>query len=408
MTIAQPVFKFVARKKQTALGSPASGSGGLTLRRRSMPFNKAVTTFANDELTSHMQDTGITFGGRSTSARYDGILSPLTFQPEIEVLLRKDFAATAPLTLADVTAAATAPMFSTAAGDFLAAGLKIFDVIRMTGWTTTGATNNARNFWILSLTAGFMSGVFLDDPLATVAAKASGDSVVFTVVGKKAWVPTTAHTNQFLTYEEWQSDITRSRVYQDCKIGTMTFTIPADGNCTLGFDVVGLGKRTKSGTRVLTSPTGETTTQPVQAAQGRIALNNAVVGDIMSITATINSGMAPMGPSIGTREGSDVLQGTTKVSGTITARMTGESWSDVLDNETNVAIGVVAMSDTTATADFIALAMTRVKITGDTPSDGGNQEVRLTLPFTAEINGAGGALLANLQTIVSIQDSAVV
>jgi hypothetical protein len=49
--------------------------------------------------------------------------------------------------------------------------------------------------------------------------------------------------------------------------------------------------------------------------------------------------------------------------------------------------------------------MSRVKIFGDDADDGKKQIVR-SYPFTAEINGAGGAALANDQTICSIQDSA--
>jgi hypothetical protein len=48
--------------------------------------------------------------------------------------------------------------------------------------------------------------------------------------------------------------------------------------------------------------------------------------------------------------------------------------------------------------------MGRIKITGDAPDDG-EKNIMRTYPFTAEINGSGGAALAWDQTIITVQDS---
>jgi hypothetical protein len=61
-------------------------------------------------------------------------------------------------------------------------------------------------------------------------------------------------------------------------------------------------------------------------------------------------------------------------------------------------------ADTTNASDFVAFSMSAVKLTGDAPDDGEKAIIR-TYPFTAQINAAGGAALANDQTIITVQDS---
>jgi hypothetical protein len=65
---------------------------------------------------------------------------------------------------------------------------------------------------------------------------------------------------------------------------------------------------------------------------------------------------------------------------------------------------VVMATDTTKSADFIALSLSAIKVTGDAPDDGEKGIIR-TFPFTAQLNAAGGAALANDETILTIQDS---
>ena len=56
------------------------------------------------------------------------------------------------------------------------------------------------------------------------------------------------------------------------------------------------------------------------------------------------------------------------------------------------------------TCQFVSFVMSKVKLDGDDKDTAATGIVR-TYPFTAEINGAGGAALANSSTIITIQDS---
>lgn len=409
---AQGIYKQTTVAKQTALGTPKVGAGGQILRRKTAVFNRTVDTTPNDEIVSHRQDTGITYGSKKTGGKVDGNLSPGTYALLQAAALMDDFSAVTPMVIGtDLTSAAVGLLgvgtFADASAGYLAAGLKVGMVGRFTGFavTTTDATaNNGRNFWITALTAGLMTGRFLDGTVPI--AKVEAASVTFTVVGKISTVPVTGQTNDFLTFEEWYSDKTLSEVYPDCKVNQLQFGIPAAGPATFSADIVGLGTRTRAGSQSFTTPAVETSTGVLQAALGAIYVNGAIALHITSLSMTVDRGITPIGASIGDSVSPDFNQGRIKLSGTFTGMFDDAVLQGYFDNQTAVGLCVVACSDTTPTSDFVAIMAPRIKITSDTADDG-EKAISRTYAFTAEYNGVGGgAALANDVGIISIQDSA--
>jgi hypothetical protein len=78
--------------------------------------------------------------------------------------------------------------------------------------------------------------------------------------------------------------------------------------------------------------------------------------------------------------------------------------SGYFDAATNIGIIIVAADNSTPTSDFISFSMSRVKLSSDAKDDG-EKGIIGTYSFTAELNGSGGALLADDQTILTVQDS---
>ncbi len=400
---AQGLFKQTTFGKQVALGTTLVGAGGQILRRKTAVFQAVRDTTNVDEIVSHRQDTGIVYGEKKTSGKIDALLSAGTYSKFIAACVMKDFVAGSTTgAQVNITAAIGPITFTRAAGSYLTDGFKIGDVVRWTGWATTGTANNSRNFWITNLTATVMGGIFLDGTAG--GAKTSGDSVTATVVGKKTNTPLTGHTNDYFTFEEWYSDKTRSEVYPDCKINKLDFGIPAQGPCTLAIDVQGLGGRILAGAQSFTTPTTETLFGVCQAIQGAIYVNNTVVNHVTSLTLSLDRGLTALGASIGNPISPDFNQGVIKVSGSFTAMFDDTVIQALYDATSKIALNVVAAVDNTATSDFLAFAITRIAITNDSPDDGLKGIMR-TYPFTAEIDVNGGAALANNQTIISIQDS---
>ena len=405
MAVAQGINKSVSIGIQVGLGTPNVTTGQI-LRRKTSVFSATRDMYESDEIVSHHQSTGSVYGLKKATGKIDGLLSPLTYQLPIEGLLEALFVATTPLVLGtDVTTSATAPQFVDASAGFLAGGIKVGDVGRFTGFTTTATGNNSRNFLVTALTASNMTGVFLDGTVVSVKAPETG-SVTFTVVGKKCKPPLTGHTNSYYTFEEWYSDITKSELFPDCKIGQLAIGLPASGNSTISVDVVGLGERTlASGAQQVTTRAAETTTSVMGAINGFIYINGAAGTNITGASLQISNSAAGIGAVIGSNSSPDVAVGRIKVSGSITGFFDSTTITAFYDAETKVGLALVLAADNTATSAFMGFTMGKIAIGGDAPDDG-EKGISRTYPFTAELNGDGGAALAWDQTIITVQDSA--
>lgn len=401
MPNAQGILKTIAYKKQSGQGTAASGSGGQLLRRRTCNFNLTRDTYENDEIVSHRQSTGATAGIRRVAGKYSGLLSPLTFQAMFEAILMKAAAATTSITGISATIATSGSNWTVtrAAGDFLTGGIKVGDVVRLSVGSLNAANIN-KNLLVLAVTAT----VLTVRPLNGVALVAEGPiaTVTVSVPGKKIWVPTSGHTDDWYTFEEYFADLTRSEVTSDVKLGQMQIGIPATGNATVDIDFVGLD-RTRSGAQVLTSPTAETSTSVAQAVSGLVVVNS-VVTPITSGQITINPNTNPGEAEVGSNAVGSMALGRVQVTGQFTAKFSGVTLQDLFDNQTSVALLIACPVDATAASEFVAFTMSKVKLFSDSADDGEKEIIR-TYSFTAEINGSGGAALASHQTIISIQDS---
>ena len=404
MTVAQGINKVTSIKKQAALGTPGAGAGGSVLSRRTSVFSAERDTFESDVIVTHQQSTGVSYGMKKASGKLDSLLSTETFQLLLAAILRKDFAAGATTgALTNVTAATTGGATGTytrAVGDFLTSGFKVGDVIRWTGWATTGTPNNSRNFLLTGVTALVLTGLHLDG--TAVGAKAAGDSVTGVVQGKKTFAPSSAHTNDYFTVEEWYADLVKSETFTDARVNSVSVNLPASGNATFSADFLALG-RTLGAAQVLTTPT-EPAFREMSATNGKLYVNGAAVGDCTGVQLTINAGGAVDGPVLGSNNGIDVSRGRIKVTGSFSALFDSTTLQTLYDTEASVSLMAVITDDETATSAFMAFTLGAIKLTGDAPDDG-EKSITRSYPFTAEYNAAGGTSLAWDKTIMTVQDS---
>jgi hypothetical protein len=402
MSIAQKISKQTVMRRQTGLGVVGAATGQV-MRRTSSIFKAVRDMYKSNEVVSHHQSSGASYGLKKAEGQIAGELSAGTYQMPIEGMLEAVFAATV-TTGADTTIAAVAgtpDTFTDSGNGFLTAGFKVGMVVRATGFTGAGLTaNNSRNFWITALTAGVMSGLFLDG--TAMISDAAGEAVTITSAGKLCKVPLTGHVKQYLQVEEWYSDLTDSDLFNDVIVAGLDFDLPASGNATFNSTYVGLA-RVLSGSQVMGSPTAETTTGIMSAINGRLYVNGATT-PITGLKISIKNGAAGTGGEVGSNSSSDVSTGVIEVEGSFTSMLRDQTLSALYDAETAVSIASVLTADETATSAFMAFIMGKVKITSDAPDD--SAAIMRSYTFTAEINRAGGAALAWDDTIISIQDSA--
>lgn len=404
MAIAQGINKQVSIKKQTVLGTAASGSGGQILRREQSTNNLKKDTYANNEIASHQQSTGKTHGLRSVDTALNGVLSAGTYSTVIASVLRDDFTAKTSLTGLALAVGGTASAYTlTGTGLLVSGGFKIGDVIRISVATGLNADCIGKNLLITNITNTVITVKTLNGSTMTTG---SGTAGTIALPGKKSVVPITGHTKDYWTVEDWQSDISQSEVYSDVMFGKLDIGLPSTGNATLAVTGVGLN-RTTGITRILTTPTGETASNPLAAINGVLIVNGAAVTNITGLTLAIDGKVAGMGAVVGANVSPDVQRGSIEVSGSFTAFYQDAVLSGLFDAATQVNLVAVIEDNTSASSDFVSFNLSNITLDGDGKDDGDKAIVR-TYPFTARINMAGGIALANDQTILSVQDSLAV
>lgn len=415
MTIATGIAKKLVIAQQAALGTIAAvdAASAVYLRRVSSNLDLKKDVYQSNEIRSDMQIGDYRHGVRSVDGSISGELSPGTYQLLMAAMLRKAWVA-APVggPESDIAAAVTsgnAGTFTSAAtATFLTDGLKVGDVIRWTGWTTTGAGNNTRNFLITNLTQLVMTGVMLDG--SPVVDKIAGDAVTATGVGKKTWTPTTGHTNLYFTVEHNYSDLDMSEVFTDCKPSTIGFKLPASGMGTIDIGMMGLNMTAYSaGTApYFTGPAAAETAGVVAAVNGVIYVQNTAVALITGMDFDIAGGQSAE-PVVGSNYKPDIFDGRVQVKGNMTVFFQDATFRDYFINETEVSISVALTCANTATADFLAFTMPRVKV-GGASKDDGEKGLVMTMPFQALFDTTAGAdsgatATKSLATTLSIQDS---
>ncbi len=401
MANAQGVKRKIKRVKQAIQGTPVT-AGSQLIRRTSFTMGKASDTYENNEIVDHQQSTGQTEGTYSTSGTLEGLLSPATYVPEFENLLRKDAAATAALAGMSITIAASGQAWTItrAAGSFLTDGVKQFDVVRLPT-AAFNAANKDKNLLVLSITATVLTVI----PLNGVALVAEGPIAAagLTVPGKKIWVPTANHTDTFFTWEDWSPDVPASKVFADVKVGSAAIAVPATGNPTVSFELVGLS-RSLGTAEVLTAPTAATTTLVLADAVAKVVING-VVTPVTTATVTITGNVGAGEPEVGSQARSGHQLGRVAVTVQFSAKFGSLTLAQIRENQNIVSMAIPIPVDGSAASDFVAIVIPALKLFTD-DTDDGEKEIIGTYNGTAQIPVTGGAALANWQTIASIQDSA--
>lgn len=406
--IAASLKKQLIYKKQVGKGTQATGASGQLLRRVASMLARQKQTYQSQEIRSDQQIVDFRHGIGSVSGQVSGELSNLTYKDFFASLLRNTWAAGATTgAQTNITAAAGPPgTFTRAAGSFITDGFKIGDVVRWAGWTTTGVNNNARNYRITALSATVMTVGPTTSPLnEAVAAKASGDSVTCTVVGKKLIIPSTGHVDDYYTIEHWFSDIAKSEQFVDCQIANAALNLPPTGIAQVQFGIIGLSMVTGT-SQSLTSPTAETSDGVMAAVNGILRIGSDDVAVVTGLQINIDGQLQPSQAIVGSNNIQGTFQNPFNISGRLSAYFDdafGTTLRDLFLNETEASL-LLKLDETSAiNTDFMTIKLPRIKLGGADKAEANNGLVQ-DMPFVALKDGTS----ANQdQTMLAIQDSNV-
>lgn len=407
MTIASGIFKALTIKKQSGLGAPSSGSGGTALPRTTSTLDLKKASYESNTIKLSQMVSDSRHGIRSVDGTISGELNVGVYQDFESSILRQAWQTAATTgAKSDITAAVTtgaAGTFTRGTGSYLTDGFKIGDVVRWSGFATTGVPNNAHNFFITDLSATVMTGVMLNG--VAVGAKAAGDEVTCTLVGKKTYVPQTNHTRDYYSIEHFHSDVNQSELFTDCMLGSMAVKLPATGMATVDFPIMGLNA-TYGTSQVLTTPTAATEGGIIAAVNGALYIAGTPVALITGLDFTVNGNVTAPGGVVASNVDPDLFPGKITVSGNASVYFQDATMRTYFVNETEVTLIAVFTTGSEANADFKAYVMPRVKFNSASKDDGEKGQIQ-TMGFTALENIDGGAGISSLATVISIQDSKV-
>lgn len=402
MPIAVGSFKQVAVKVESTYGAIPTASGAQLLRRITSTLDLAKETYASNELRTDFQIADFRHGVRSVQGSLNGELSPGTYEDFFSFALKRDFAALTASTSVSLTIAGTGPTYTVtrAAGSWLTDGYKNGNVIRLSVGSLNAANIN-KNLLIVDITSATVLTVM---PLNGVALVAEGPvaGCTVTATGKSTFVPTTGHTDRSFALEHWFADVAQSERFLGCKISKIGLQLPPSGIATAAFEI--MGQNVATGTaQYFTTPTAVSTSAPLAAVNGVLRVGGVTLASVTGLNIDITptySGEAVVGSNVKPA----LFAGMVNVTGQMTVFFEDAVLRDAFLNESEVELIAAFTTDNTATADFVSIAIPRIKL-GGASKDDVMAGIKATIPFQALLNTAGGSGVKTERTTIWMQDS---
>ena len=372
---------------------------GQTVRRVTGNFNLSKEQFSSEEIRTDHQMVDFRHGVRSVEGSINGELSPGTYSDFIAAALARDFTAVTGATGLTVNISdAGAPIYTITrtTGDFTASGLKVGQVVRLSG---AKAANNGKNLLIVAMTATVLSVIVLNG--GTLANDLAATPVSITAPGKSTYIPSTGHTDVSYTVEEWYNDIGQSEVTTGNKVNTVGISLPATGLVTADFAFMGKDLVRAETTKFFTNPTAQGEDRVFASVSGALIIDGVPVSLVTSLSININKNLTSEAV-VGSNVKPTMEYGRILVDGEFSAMLSGKQFADAFRDEKEIALVCALTTGTENDAQFMTITLPRIKINSDTKNDG-EQAIVSTHSFQA-LKGDGTK--GFVASTIMIQDSA--
>ena len=400
MATASGINKIVSYKKETTFGTLLSASGAQTLRRVSSTFNLTKETYQSEEIRTDYQLVDFRHGVRSVEGNISGELSAGTYADFLASALARDWTAATPSALGSTTIAVAGGKYTITrtTGSWLNDTVRVGNVIRLTGFATN---NNNKNLLIIALTATVATVVALNSATLTPETVASGGT--YKVQGKTTYAPTTGHTDDSYTFEEWYSDIGQSEVYTGNKVNTVGIALPATGLTTIDLSFMGQDLKQRGVSQVFTSPTAQGNNGIFAAVNGALLVSGAPVGLVTGVNININRNMTSEAV-VGSNIKPEIYEGRIIVDGDFTTLYQDGTLAGWFDTEEEVSLVVALTANNLPNSEFMSFTIPRLKLSTNTKDDGEKGIVSSNSFQALKGQGYGGFEA----TTIMIQDSSLV
>lgn len=367
MATASGINKIVSYKKETAFGElPSPTTGGQTIRRVSSTFNLTKETYQSEEIRTDYQLVDMRHGVRGVEGSLSGELSAGTYADFLASALARNWTAATPSALGSTTIASVGGTYTITrtTGSWLTDAVRVGSVIRLTGFATA---NNGANLLVIALTATVATVVALNNVQLTPETVASGGS--FDATGKTTYAPTTGHTDDSYTFEEWYADIGQSEVTVGNKVNTVGIALPATGLTTIDLSFMGQDLKQRGTSQFFTSPTAQNSNGIFAAVNGALIVNGAPVALVTGANFNINRNMTSEAV-VGSNIKPEIYEGRIIVDGDFTTLYQDGTFAGYFDDETEISLVIALTANSLPNSEFMSFTIPRLKLSTDTKDDG--------------------------------------
>ena len=326
-------------------------------------------------------------GSISVAGSYPADLSVGGMDDLLEAGMRGDWAAA--LTITEATAGltsitTTATTIVAAAGSWITAGLRVGDVIRLTGNATTA--NNGKNFRIKTLTASTITlhrpvenGVQVDPLVADAVA-----DTAFTVTRlKKLTNNATAPVRRLFRFEQYYAGIDASQIFDGCRIVGFTINGTPDGMATIEFQVLGAKMDVVEGSEApyftgFTTPTGD----GLVFSDARISVGgeDIAVATAFELNYTITAATTPV---VGSQITPDVFDNDANLSGSFSLLRKDMENVKAFVDETEFELHVLLRMPGAEPQDCLSIFVPRIKFNDNDSPLGGDGAMIESAPWNS-------------------------
>ena len=373
----------VAYKVQSTAGTAPDATGGKRVRLNQSPgLSMTRALIESNEIRGDMLTAMARLGHRSVGGGYNGDLSIGSWDDWLEAAVRATWVAAVAITESTMTSiTTTTSTIVAAAGSWITEGVRVGDLVRLTGHATT-----ANNDLTLRVTAVTASTITVSGTPLTADAVAD---TAFTLTILKKLANAATPTRRAFYIDEYNQDIDVSEVYDWCRISGFTLRMTPDGMATIDWRIVGRGQapRATGASPYYTSPTLARTIGLV-ASDATIRLNGAEVATFTSLELVYDLNATTL-PVIGSSNTPDVFDNKAQMSGNLSMLRDDLANVTSFDAETEMELHVLLQEpDAADPISSFGLFLPRIKLTS------------VEAPL-----GSPGAMVENVGLIVGKKES---
>lgn len=378
-------------KQEASYGVLTDNTGGKSFRANSGSVALSKEPIRSGENRRDGQQTRGRHGSKSVSGSYTADLSLGSFDDLFAAVFRGTWDTPLALSGLSVTADATGKTFTRSAGSWISDGVRVGDVVRFSGFSTTA--NNARNLRVVGLTATVMT--VAEMPVAVGSAQTG----VGLARPKKLLQGVTPRS---FAIEEAEIDIDGSELFTGVRVGQMQLNLQPNGMATVTFSLVGQDMQVKEGADSPYFASATTTVSlGMTAVEAVIRLGDRDVLDISQATLSINLNAAGF-PVVGSNVTPDVFTNLATVEGSLTALRNDVSRVKNFLNEDQLSLHLLFTENESEPRDFISFYVPNLTLSSATKSELGSdgprtQQLALMIG-TDDRGGAFDPVMVKMQT----------